>query len=113
MVDDITSSTEPADEGTVILVSPEGVEVEASTPVTINDLVYGKGYRLKGNADPEAAAKAAAPEAGQQPVTAEPAGAATGTQTAASAAPPADAKPSAPSTSKSSGKPATGAPSTT
>lgn len=112
MADDTTSSTEPADDGTVILVSPEGVEVEASTPVTINDLVYGKGYRLKGNDDPEAAVKAAAPETGQQPETAEPAGAATGTQTAASAAPPADAKPSAPSTSKSSGKPA-GAPSTT
>lgn len=111
MVDDTTSSTEPAvDDGTVVLVSPEGVEVEASTPVTINDLVYGKGYRLKGDDDdPEAAVKAAAPE-NAKPETAEPVGAATGTQTAASAAPPADAKPSAP---RSSGKPAAGAPSTT
>lgn len=115
MVDDTTSNTEPADDGTVILVSPEGIEVEASHPVTINDLVYGKGYRLKGDSDPEAAVKSASPEGAKQPETAERADTPTGEQTEVTAVstPQAAGAKSAPSTTKSSGKPATGAPSTT
>jgi hypothetical protein len=118
MVDDTTSSTEePAvDDGTVTLVSPEGVEVTAKSPVAINNLVYGKGYRLKDNPDPEAAVKAASAENAEGPETAEHADAAVGTQTEVTAVPTpssAGAK-SAPNTPKSSGKPAaSGAPSTT
>lgn len=111
MVDDTTSSTAPADDGTVILVSPKGEEVESRNAVTINNLVYGHGYRAKGNDDPEAAVKATALEAGEKSETAEHADA-TGAQTEVSAAPAPTPKASA-GTPKSSGKPVAGAPSTT
>jgi hypothetical protein len=65
-VSDDTSNTQDdtADDG-VVLVAPDGGEVTVRSPEAVNNLVYGQGYRLKGDSDPEAAIQAA---------TADPAG---------------------------------------
>lgn len=61
MADDTTSETQQHDaEDGVVLVDPDGGEVTVRSPEAVNNLVYGKGYRLKGDSDPEAAVRAAA-----------------------------------------------------
>lgn len=57
MADDQHDQSEQA-EG-VRLVSPQGAEVTVRSPEAVNNLVYGQGYRLRGDDDPEAAIKAA------------------------------------------------------
>lgn len=44
----------------VTLVDPNGVEVEVTEPAAISNLVYGHGYKIKGNDSvPQAAEKLA------------------------------------------------------
>lgn len=45
-------------EGTVTLVSPSGGEYRTHSPVEINNLVYGQGYRIKDSDEPAADASA-------------------------------------------------------
>lgn len=59
MADDTNETQDTADDG-VVLVDPDGGEVTVHSPEAVNNLVYGKGYRLKGDSDPEAAIQAAA-----------------------------------------------------
>lgn len=41
----------------VTLVDPNGVEVEVSEPAAISNLVYGHGYKIKGNTSVDKAAE--------------------------------------------------------
>lgn len=43
------------------LVSPDGEEYIARTPVEANDLIYGAGYRPAGNRKPNTATRSTAP----------------------------------------------------
>lgn len=60
---------------TVILIDRDGGEVAVSDPTSINNLVYGQGYRIKGNPPVEKAVAAVADneqaELAAVPVTAE------------------------------------------
>lgn len=59
MSDDTTSDEQDTADDGVVLVSPGGDEVTVRSPEAVNNLVYGQGYRLKGDSDPEAAIQAA------------------------------------------------------
>lgn len=59
MADDTNDTPDTTGDG-VVLVNPDGGEVTVRSPEAVNNLVYGKGYRLKGDSDPEAAIRAAA-----------------------------------------------------
>lgn len=41
----------------VTLIDPNGVEVQVTGAVEINNLVYGQGYTIKGDATPDKAAE--------------------------------------------------------
>lgn len=104
-------------EGTVTLVSPNGDEYRTHSPVEINDLVYGRGYKVK-DEDAGAAGADAVTATEEPPNTTTDTSAATEapqTDTEAPAAPAAPSKASAKAAAKpsTSGSPTATPPSTT
>lgn len=47
--------------GAVTLTSPDGVDVEATDPATVNNLVYGAGYKPRSGSIDDAIAAVSAP----------------------------------------------------